>query len=136
LLYAVATVVCLAGCLFLVIAFFLPPAGAHPARLVFGFLFLLVAALAGAEGSCGGKLVATDDGLRGFQSWHRLVIPWSSVRSFTVKYDARSHTYLAYVTLDNGRQVPLGDPRYSRVRVERFAAELTEAFHEHREQVS
>jgi hypothetical protein len=130
-----AAVLCLALGLFLVIDFFFPPhAGARPARLVFGFLSLLFAAAVGAQGIFGRKLVVTDDGLRGFQDWHRLVIPWSSVRAFTVKYASKSRTYMAYVTLDNGKQVPLGDPSYKRERVERFAAELTEALREHREQ--
>jgi hypothetical protein len=135
LLYAAFTVLCLAGGLFLVIAFFLPPAGSHPPELVFALLLLLSAALGATQVIFGRDvLVVTDDGLRGFQLVRWLVIPWSSVHSFTVKYSARSNTYLAYVTLDSGKRVPLGEPKHGPERVERFAAELTEALREHREQ--
>ena len=117
----------LASGLFMVIGFFfLPPAEAHRARLVFGLLLLLLAAAFGVEGFLGRKLLVTDDGLHRFRNWHRTVIPWSSVRSFTVKYvGSKSHLYLTFVTLDNGKQVPLGESSSKKERVERFAAELT-----------
>jgi hypothetical protein len=135
LFVAAEAVVFLAMGLFMITEFFLPPqAGTRPGSLVLGLIPLVIGAAAGAEAFFGRKLLVTDDGLRGFVNFRRLVIPWSSVRSFTVEYERRSHTYVARVTLDNGEQVSLMQPRYRRERVERFVAELTEALREHHEQ--
>jgi hypothetical protein len=121
--------------LFLIIAFFFPPhAGARPARLVFGLLALPLAAVSGAAGILGRRLLlVTEDGLCVSQTFRRRVIPWSSVRSFTVEW-SNWRWYVVYVMLNNGEQVLLGDPRYGQERAEWFAAELTEALREHRGQ--
>jgi hypothetical protein len=74
------------------------------------------------------KLLVTDDGLRGFQDLHPLVIPWSSVQSISVDYKAaRQVVWVAWVTLGNGERVPPEPTQGTREHVGRITAELTAA---------
>jgi hypothetical protein len=55
-------------------------------------------------------LVVTDAGIHGFMVWRRMLIPWSSVRSFEVR-DPRGRDHplsVVVVHLNNGKQFTLG----------------------------
>ena len=77
-------------------------------------------------------LFVTEDGIHGFRSFHRMDIPWSSVRSVEVDYlKGRGQHPAVWLRLHNGDRFPLPTTQGSAERAARIAEELNEDLREH-----
>jgi hypothetical protein len=81
----------------------------------------------------GAPLVVTDEGIRGFINYHRMRIPWSSVRSFEIRdlQGLEQATSVVVLHSNNGKQILLPCTRGNPAHAEAIAEELRQAHREH-----
>ncbi|HTU72002.1 MAG TPA: hypothetical protein VMG38_00650 [Trebonia sp.] len=95
--------------------------------VVVGAAAALVAVAILVELNVGSTLVASDDGLHGFRYWHRMHIPWSSVRSFEVRDLPRVRASVVLLYRGEGKPIQLSPTMATRERAMGIAEELRQA---------
>jgi hypothetical protein len=99
------------------------------AGMIIGAIITVMAVAFGVQMIEGRTLVVTDDGIHGFRLWHRMDIPWSSVRSVEVVdlHGRMEGASTVCVRLDNGKRIQLPATPATHERATRITEELLEA---------
>jgi hypothetical protein len=102
------------------------------AGVIIGGIITVMAVAFGVQMIEGRTLVATDDGIHGFRLWHRMDIPWSSVRSVEVVdlQGRMTGASTVCVRLNNGKRIQLPATLGTHESATRITEELLEALRE------